>query len=130
LASIVRAETGKRDEAPIIAGLYINRLKRGIPLQSDPTAIFRREDEKQRVLNSDIENPHDYNTYVITGLPPGPICFVEDFYMLSVLEHTQHNYIYMCAEPGLTGRHSFTASYSEHLNNASRYHKWLDSRGL
>ncbi len=129
LASIVKAETGNRNEAPIIAGLYLNRLKLKIPLQSDPTAMFRQRKDIKRVLNSDIEAQHEFNTYRIIGLPPGPICFVEDFYLESVLQPQIHNYLYMCAEPGMTGKHKFTGSYDEHLENAKSYHKWLDKKG-
>lgn len=129
LASIVKAETGNKNEAATISGLYLNRLKQNIPLQSDPTAIFRQRKDVKRVLTSDIETHHEFNTYKITGLPPGPICFVEDFYLKSVLRPQIHNYIYMCAEPGMTGKHKFTSSYSEHLINAKKYHLWLDRKG-
>ena len=128
LASIVKAETSNKNEASTISCLYLNRLRQNIPLQSDPTAIFRQRKDVRRVLTSDIEANHEFNTYKIIGLPPGPICFVEDFYLKSVLQPQKHNYIYMCAEPGMTGKHKFTSSYSEHLINAKNYHLWLDRK--
>jgi UPF0755 protein len=91
--------------------------------------MFRQRKDIKRVLNSDIEAQHEFNTYRIIGLPPGPICFVEDFYLESVLQPQIHNYLYMCAEPGMTGKHKFTGSYDEHLENAKSYHKWLDKKG-
>jgi UPF0755 protein len=130
LASIVKAETSEKEEAPRIAGLYINRLRKGIPLQSDPTTIFGKRTGAKRVYASDLESDSPYNTYKIQGLPPGPINFPEDIYIDAVLQAEMNTYIYMCAEPGGTGRHRFTASYTEHENNRRAYINWLNKAGI
>jgi UPF0755 protein len=130
LASIVKAETGQKSEAPIIAGLYLNRLRAGIPLQSDPTAIFGRKSNVRRVYLSDINADSPYNTYKIKGLPPGPINFPEDVYLDAVLNAATHEYIYMCAEPGGTGKHRFSKSLSEHEKNRSEYIAWLNRKEI
>lgn len=122
LASIVQAETVKRDEAPIIAGLYINRLKQGIPLQADPTLVFASGDfALKRVLNEHklIDSP--YNTYKYAGLPPGPINLPEISSLNATLDYLKSDYIYMCAKEDFSGRHNFSASYDEHIKNAQRY---------
>jgi UPF0755 protein len=126
LASIVQAESIKHDEAPIIAGLYINRLKKGIPLQADPTLIFAVGDfTLKRVLNEHKEIDSPYNTYMYRGLPPGPVNMPEIFALEAVLNYTKSNYLYMCAKEDFSGRHNFTHSYRQHLNNASRYQRAL-----
>jgi UPF0755 protein len=126
LASIVQAETIKRDEAPKIAGLYINRLKKGIPLQADPTLVFASGDfALKRVLNEHKEIDSPYNTYRNAGLPPGPINMPEINSLNAVLNYTQSNYYYMCAKEDFSGYHNFTNSYSDHLKNAARYQKAL-----
>jgi UPF0755 protein len=130
LASIVKAETGQKSEAPIIAGLYLNRLRSGIPLQSDPTAIFGRKSNVRRVYLSDINADSPYNTYKIKGLPPGPINFPEDVYLEAVLNAAAHEYIYMCAEPGGTGKHRFSKSLGEHEKNRSEYIAWLNRKEI
>lgn len=122
LASIVQAETVKRDEAPTIAGLYINRLKQGIPLQADPTLVFASGDfALKRVLNEHklIDSP--YNTYKYAGLPPGPINLPEISSLDATLNYLASDYIYMCAKEDFSGRHNFSASYAEHMRNAQRY---------
>jgi UPF0755 protein len=126
LASIVQAETVKQDEAPIIAGLYINRLKQGIPLQADPTLVFAVGDfSLKRVLNEHKEVESPYNTYKNAGLPPGPINNPRVNCIDAVLYYKPSDYIYMCAKEDFSGRHNFTASYKEHMNNANRYQKAL-----
>ncbi len=130
LASIVKAETSATEEAPRIAGLYINRLRTGMPLQSDPTALFGRRKLAQRVYLSDLQNDSPYNTYKIQGLPPGPINFPETVYIDAVLTAEKNNYIFMCAEPGGTGRHRFARSLSEHERNRSEYVRWLNKSGI
>lgn len=126
LASIVQAETVKKDEAPVIAGLYINRLKQGIPLQADPTLVFAVGDfTLKRVLNEHKQVDSPYNTYKNAGLPPGPINLPEQFALEAVLNYKPSNYIYMCAKEDFSGRHNFTASYKEHMQNANRYQKAL-----
>jgi UPF0755 protein len=127
LASIVNAETVKRDEAPIVAGLYLNRLKRNIPLQADPTLVFATGDFTiKRVLNvhKEIESP--YNTYKYQGLPPGPINLPPIYAIDAVLNPASHNYIYMCAKEDFSGYHNFTNSLAEHLRNAQRYQTALN----
>lgn len=126
LASIVQAESVKRNEAPVIAGLYINRLKKGIPLQADPTLVFAVGDfSLKRVLNEHKEIDSPYNTYRNRGLPPGPVNLPEIFALDGVLDYTKSNYLYMCAKEDFSGNHNFTSSYREHLNNATRYQKAL-----
>lgn len=126
LASIVQAESVKRDEAPIIAGLYINRLNKGIPLQADPTLVFAVGDfTLKRVLNEHKEIDSPYNTYRYRGLPPGPVNMPEIFALEAVLNYTKSNYLYMCAKEDFSGRHNFTHSYQQHMNNAIRYQRAL-----
>lgn len=126
LASIVQAETIKRDEAPIIAGLYINRLKQGIALQADPTLVFAVGDfTLKRVLNEHKEIESPYNTYKYAGLPPGPINMPEIASIDAVLNYQVNDFIYMCAKEDFSGYHNFTASYNEHLRNAQRYQRAL-----
>jgi len=125
LASIVKGEAMKQEEAPRIAGLYLNRLKIGMPLQADPTVVFAMGKENVgQVFYSDLEVDSRYNTYQHVGLPPGPIFLTEGHFIDAVLNAESHSFIYMCAKPGAIGEHSFTASYSDHLKNATEYHKW------
>ena len=126
LASIVQAESVKPAEAPIIAGLYINRLKKDIPLQADPTLVFAVGDfTLKRVLNEHKEIDSPYNTYRNRGLPPGPVNMPELFALEAVLNYTKTNYLYMCAKEDFSGNHNFTHSYSQHLKNATRYQRAL-----
>lgn len=126
LASIVQAETIRDDEAPIIAGLYLNRLKKGIALQADPTLKFAVGDfSLKRVLNVHKEIDSPYNTYKYPGLPPGPINMPESYALEAVLNYTPSDYYYMCAKEDFSGNHNFTNSYSEHIRNAQRYQKAL-----
>jgi UPF0755 protein len=128
LASIVKAETSNLAEAPIVAGLYLNRLRIGMPLQSDPTALFGRRKSTGRVYLSDIQSDTPYNTYKFKGLPPGPINFVEDIYIDAVLHPQKHGYIYMCAEPGGTGKHLFATNLHGHEQNRAAYIRWLNNQ--
>lgn len=126
LASIVQAESVRRDEAPIIAGLYLNRLDKGIPLQADPTLVFAVGDfTLKRILNEHKEIDSPYNTYKYRGLPPGPVNMPEIFALDAVLNYDESNYLYMCAKEDFSGRHNFTHSYRQHLNNAARYQRAL-----
>jgi len=128
LASIVQAESVKGDESPIIAGLYYNRLKRGIPLQADPTLIFASGDFTiKRVLNKHKEIDSPYNTYKYVGLPPGPINMPSIQSIDAVLNYATHNYIYMCAKEDFSGYHNFTASLSQHNVNAKKYQRALSA---
>lgn len=130
LASIVKAETAKNDEAPKIAGLYYNRLKIGMALQSDPTAVFGRQQHVQRVSYSDLQNDSPYNTYLHTGLPPGPIDFTENIYLDAVLNPSKHEFIFMCAQPGATGYHNFSRTLDQHNVYRREYTRWLESKGI
>ena len=126
LASIVQAESIKPEESPIIAGLYMNRLKKGIPLQADPTLVFAAKDFTiKRVLNihKEIESP--YNTYKYRGLPPGPINMPTIRSIDAVLNYEKHNYLYMCAREDFSGYHNFASTLREHNNNANRYQRAL-----
>jgi UPF0755 protein len=126
LASIVQAESIRKEEAPVIAGLYINRLKKGMALQADPTLVFAVGDfTLKRVLNEHKEIDSPYNTYKYAGLPPGPINMPEIRSLDAVLNYTESNYLYMCAKEDFSGAHNFTASYQQHLNNASKYQRAL-----
>lgn len=126
LASIVQAESIKPEEAPVIAGLYINRLKKNMPLQADPTLVFASGDfTLKRVLNVHKEIDSPYNTYKRTGLPPGPINMPQLATLDAVLNHQQHNYIYMCAREDFSGFHNFAVTLQEHNRNAAKYQKAL-----
>ena len=126
LASIVQAESVKKEESKIIAGLYINRLKKDIALQADPTLVFASGDfGLKRVLNIHKEIDSPYNTYLNTGLPPGPINMPPIYTIDAVLNYEQHNYIFMVAKEDFSGYHNFAETYREHINNANRYQRQL-----
>ncbi|RLD23772.1 MAG: endolytic transglycosylase MltG [Bacteroidetes bacterium] len=126
LASIVQAEVSKGDESKIIAGLYMNRLKQGIPLQADPTLVFASGDfTLKRVLNEHKEVDSPYNTYKYKGLPPGPINMPTIHSLNAVLSYARHEYIFMCAKEDFSGYHNFTASLREHNENARKYQRQL-----
>ncbi len=129
LASIVQAETAKKDEAGKVAGVYLNRLRKKIPLQADPTLIFAIGDfSLKRVLDKDKEIDSPYNTYKYAGLPPGPICIPEIYAIDGVLKNEKHSYLYFCAKEDFSGYHNFAKTYTQHLKNANRYHKALNKR--
>lgn len=131
LASIVESEqTLHPDERPTIAGLYMNRLTKRMPLQSDPTVIYALGDFSiQRVLRGDLDINSPYNTYRFSGLPPGPIRLPQTESVDAVLNYKRNNYIYMCAEFA-TGRHQFTSDYKQHLLNAKAYQDALDKANV
>lgn len=133
LASIVYSEQGKNpQEWPIIAGLYLNRIKKGMKLQSDPTFKFCWGDELkgvQRLTYEHRDKDCPYNTYIHKGLPPGPICIPPTQCVDAVLNRDQNNYIFMMAKPDYSGLHDFTVNYSDHSRLASIYSKWLKSEG-
>ena len=131
LASIVQAETIKLEEAPVVAGLYINRLKKDIALQADPTLVFAIGDFTiKRVLNEHKEIKSPYNTYKYTGLPPGPINLPEIAMIDAVLHYEKHRYYYMCAKEDFSGYHNFAVTYADHLNNARIYQNALNLRKI
>ncbi|WP_339714637.1 endolytic transglycosylase MltG [Cyclobacterium amurskyense] len=128
LASIVQSETNKADERPVVAGVYINRLKRGIPLQADPTLLFALKDFTiKRVLNIHKEVESPYNTYKYAGLPPGPIVLPEISSLNAVLNYQTHNYLYFCAKEDFSGYHSFATNLRDHMVNARRYQNALNA---
>lgn len=131
LASIVEEENMRPSEKAIIAGLYINRLNKGMLLQSDPTVKFAIGDfARKRILNADLQVDSPYNTYKYKGLPPGPIRIPEASTMDSVLNYRHHDYLYMCAKEDFSGYHNFTASAAEHSRNAARYRAALNARNI
>ena len=131
LASIVEKETGVPDERRKVAGVFINRLKRGMPLQSDPTAIYAltkgeiKDDGMgplgRRLLRKDLEIDSPYNTYKYPGLPPGPICNPGRESIAAVLNPETHNYVYFVADG--TGGHVFAETLAEHESNVAKWRK-------
>lgn len=131
LASIVEEETNNNDEKPMVAGLYINRLHAGMPLQADPTVKFALQDfGLRRISNEHLKIDSPYNTYTNTGLPPGPIRIPSTRGLDSVLNYTKHNYIYMCAKEDFSGTHNFASNYADHMVNANKYWKALNERNI
>jgi UPF0755 protein len=131
LASIVGKETIKNDEKPVIAGVYINRLKKKIPLQADPTVIFAWNDYRiRRVLKKHTAIKSPYNTYISAGLPPGPICLPSIASVDAVLHAVNHPYFYFCAKEDLSGYHNFAADLEAHNRNARKYQKALDKMNI
>ncbi len=127
LASIVEAETQKNDEKAVIAGVYLNRLRLGMPLEADPTLKFASGNfDIQRVLHKDklLESP--YNTYRYKGLPPGPINMPSIASIDAVLHADSHDYLFFCASDDLSGYHVFSKSFSQHLRKANAYHQALN----
>jgi len=126
LASIVQAENSQNDEGKRIAGLYMNRLKRGMRLHADPTVVFAVGDfTLKRVLNEHLETDSPYNTYKYGGLPPGPINMPTITNIDAVLNYEDHTYLYMCAREDFSGYHNFATDYSQHLANARKYQRAL-----
>ena len=131
LASIVDSESNVVSEKPIIAGLYLNRLKKNMPLQADPTVIFAvGEFSIRRVLHEHLRIESPYNTYRNTGLPPGPIRIPTLSGLDAVLNFDKNDYIFMCAKETLNGEHNFAATWAEHRINAAKYQKALNERGI
>lgn len=131
LASIVEEETNNTADRPMVAGLYINRYKTGMPLQADPTVKFALGDFSiKRILFGHLRTVSPYNTYKNIGLPPGPIRVATPKAIDAVLNFSHHNYIYMCASETLNGVHKFAVSWEEHSANAARYQQELNARKI
>ncbi len=137
LAAIVQEESKQYAEQPRIAGVYLNRLKRGWPLQADPTvkfAMYQKEDWDgkpiQRILNKDLNIDSPFNTYKNSGLPPAVVAMPDLTTIKAVLQAESHSYFFFSADPERRGFHKFSKSLTEHNRNASMYHKYLNSKGL
>jgi len=136
LASIVHKESAKKSERPTVAGVYLNRLAKEMPLQADPTVIYAlklkdNDFEKviKRVLYNDLFIASPYNTYQNTGLPPGPIAMPDVDAIDAVLNAEKHDYIYFCASVEKFGYHVFASTYEAHQVNAKKYSDWMNAQG-
>ena len=136
LASIVQKESAKKSERPTVAGVYLNRLAKEMPLQADPTVIYAlklkdNDFEKviKRVLYNDLFIASPYNTYQNTGLPPGPIAMPDVDAIDAVLNAEKHDYIYFCASVEKFGYHVFASTYEAHQVNAKKYSDWMNAQG-
>ena len=137
LASIVQIESRRNDERPRVAGLYINRLKKNMKLQADPTVIYTIKDYYKnfdtiirRVLYRDLRLESEYNTYKVSGLPPGPITMPDISAIDAVLDYEKNNYLFMVADPSNRGYHLFASNSSEHNKNRRAYIRWINSKGI
>ena len=131
LASIIDEETANTAEKPMIAGMYLNRLHQNMPLQADPTIKFAlKQFELKRIWQKLLTIDSPYNTYRNEGLPPGPIKIASIKGIEAVLNHVDHDYLYMCAKEDFSGTHNFARTYQEHLKNAAKYSKALNERGI
>jgi UPF0755 protein len=127
LASIVQEETNQQEEMDRIAGVYINRLEKGMLLQADPTLKYAWQDwSMRRVLNRHKTIDSPYNTYKYKGLPPGPISMPEPRVIDKVLQYEKHDYIFFVARPDNSGLHDFSKTLGEHVNKARKYHRKLN----
>lgn len=131
LASIVEKEVIRDKELPTVAGVYLNRLKIGMPLQADPTLVFALKDfNAQRVTEYHKDYDSPYNTYKYAGLPPGPICMPRKKSIDAVLNFEKHDLIYFCANPDMSGYSIFTRTYEEQMKTAYQYRKKLDEMNI
>jgi len=136
LASIVQKETAKTIERPVVAGLYLNRIKKGIPLQADPTIIYILKQKNgqdfivKRVLYKDLEIKSPYNTYLNRGIPPSLIAMPDISSIDAVLNYQKHNYLYMCVNVDKLGYHAFASTLKQHNRNAKKYQHWLNKQGI
>jgi UPF0755 protein len=137
LAAIVQKESLKNDERPLIAQVYLNRLKKKMRLQADPTVIYslRKEQDDfslviRRVLRKDLKIESPYNTYLTKGLPPGPIAMPDISAIDAVLFPTPHKYLYFVSDPNKQGYHDFSTSLREHNRKARKYYSWLNQQKL
>jgi UPF0755 protein len=131
LASIIEEESSKYDEMPRIAGVYLNRLRKGIPLQADPTVKFAVNDFTiRRVLNEHLEVDSPYNTYRYSGLPPGPVRCASKPALEAVLKAEKHDYLFFVAKADFSGYHHFSRTLSEHNRYAAAYRRELNKRRI
>lgn len=131
IASIVEEETNKMNERPMVARLYLNRLKKKLRLQSDPTVRFALGDFSiRRIMGPNMRYDSPYNTYVYPGLPPGPIRIPEAATLDAVLNAPEHNYLFMCAKSDFSGYHNFAETFDQHRVNAVLYHRALNEHGI
>lgn len=131
LASIVEEETNKNEEKPTIAGVYINRLKKDMLLQADPTVKYAVGDFTiKRVMYKHLQTESPYNTYLNKGLPPTAICLPELSSLKAVLNYQKHNYMFFCAKEDFSGYHNFATTPNEHYRNAERYKNALNKLGI
>ncbi len=131
LASIIDEETANTAEKPMIAGMYLNRLKTGMPLQADPTVKFAlKQFDLKRIYTKQTRCNSPYNTYANEGLPPGPIKIASVKGIDAVLNAVDHDFLYMCAKEDFSGTHNFARTYAEHRKNAARYAKALNENGI
>lgn len=137
LASIVHKETVKEDERPRVAGVYLNRLKIEMPLGADPTIIFalKKKDNNfnqviKRVFENDLKIDSPYNTYIHTGLPPGPIAMPDISAIDAVLNAEKHEYLYFCASVTHFGYHDFAVTFAQHGEYAKKYREWVANQGI
>ena len=131
LASIVEKESQNKEERPRIAGTYLNRLKINMKLQADPTCVFASKDFlTRRVTSRHLNFNSPYNTYIHTGLPPGPISIASPSSIDAVLEPEPHKYLYFCAKPDNSGTHAFAENLSGHNVNVNKYIAWINERGV
>jgi UPF0755 protein len=128
MASIVEEETNKKEDKGLIASVYMNRIKKGMRLEADPTVKYAMRDfGLKRILQGHLKYPSPYNTYLNTGLPPGPITTPSSKTIDAVLDAPQTNYIFFVAKPDFKGYSNFAVTYEEHLKFANAYRKALDS---
>lgn len=131
LASIVYEETRQSDEMPRVAGVYVNRLRKRIPLQADPTVKYAMQDfSLRRIRYKHLKYPSPYNTYINRGLPPSPICMPSKDAIEAVLGFEKHDYLFFCARPEFDGYHNFARTLREHNANARAYSAELNRRQI
>lgn len=131
LAAIIEEETNKNDEKPLVASVYLNRYRKGMKLQADPTVKFALQDfALKRIRENHTLFDSPYNTYRYSGLPPGPICTPSSKTLDAVLNTPETDYLYFCARSDFSGYHAFAATYKEHLENAHKYQAALNNLGL
>ena len=137
LAAIVQKETAKVEERPRVAGVYVNRLERGMLLQADPTVIYAKKRAEndfdqiiKRVLYKDLELDSPYNTYKNTGVPPGPIAMPDISSIDAVLNYEDHDYYYFVADTQRFGYHKFAKTLAQHNRNKAEYVRWISQQGV